>query len=75
MNPLTNIEHRSFAKAATERLQASPYLVLRRISCECKDGVLVLQGRVFSFHEKQVAQEVVSSIEGMIQVVNQIEVD
>jgi len=40
-----------------------------------RDGNLVLHGRVFSFHEKQVAQELVSSIEGMIQVVNQIEVD
>ena len=60
---------------ARERLQASRYKVLNRISCECQDGVLVLYGRVFSFREKKIAEEIVSSIEGATLVVNEIEVD
>lgn len=79
MNQLTIIAHSenlcTIAKTARKCLQASPYHILRRISCDCKNGVLTLKGRVFSFHEKQIAQETVSSIEGATLVVNEIEVD
>jgi osmotically-inducible protein OsmY len=79
MNQLMIIENPvnlgTIAKAAMVCLQASHYKVLRRVSCDCKDGVLTLKGRVFSFHEKQIAQETVSSIEGATLVVNEIEVD
>ena len=79
MNQLTIIDNPvnlgTIATAAMGCLQASPYHVLRRISCDCKDGVLTLKGNLSSFYEKQIAQETVSSIEGTIQVVNQIEVD
>jgi osmotically-inducible protein OsmY len=79
MNQLTIIAHSenlcTIAKTARKCLQASPYHILRRISCDCKNGVLTLKGRVFSFHEKQIAQETVTGIKGMTQVVNQIDVD
>lgn len=65
----------AIAEAAIKRLRASPYKVMRRVSCECKQGVLYLRGRLFSFHEKQVAQEVVAKVSGVIQVVNEIQVD
>jgi hypothetical protein len=42
---------------------------MRRVSCECKQGVL--RGRLFSFHEKQVAQE---AVDGVTRVVNEIQV-
>jgi carbon storage regulator CsrA len=63
------------AEAATQRLRASPYKVMQRVSCECKHGVLFLRGRLFSFHEKQVAQEVVTGVSGVTRVVNEIEVE
>ncbi len=63
------------AEAAMECLKDSPYRALRRISCECKGGILFLRGHLSSFHEKQVAQETVASVRSMIQVVNDIEVD
>jgi osmotically-inducible protein OsmY len=79
MNQLTIIDNPAnlgtIATAAMGCLQASPYHILRRISCECKDGVLTLKGNLFSFYEKQIAQETVTGIKGMIQVVNQIKVD
>ena len=65
----------TIAEVATERLRDSPYQDMRRISCECKHGVLFLRGRLFSFHEKQVAQETVARIDGVTQVVNEVEVD
>jgi carbon storage regulator len=63
------------AEAAVERLRRSPYKALSRVSCECMHGVLFLKGHLFSFHEKQVAQEAVSTVNGVSRVVNEIEVD
>jgi len=48
---------------------------MQRVSCECNQGIFFLRGRFFSFHEKQVAQEVVTGVRGVTQVVNEIEVN
>ncbi len=71
-----NTTHRpSVAEMAMERLRASPYKAMQRVSCKYKDGVLCLRGRLFSFHEKQVAQKTVAEVSGVTQVVNEIEVE
>jgi osmotically-inducible protein OsmY len=46
----------------------------RQVFCENHEGVLVLRGRVSSFYEKQLAQEAVRKLDGVDQIVNQIEV-
>jgi len=61
--------------SAKECLRASPYKVFAGVSCRCERGVLLLTGWVSSFHHKQVAQEAVARVEGVTQVVNDIEVD
>ena len=71
----TVLDAPSITEMAVQRLRDSPYKVMRRVSCECKHGVLFLRGRLFSFHEKQVAQEVVAGISGVTQVVNEIRVE
>ena len=65
----------TIVEAAMERLRASPYKAMQRVSCKYQDGVLFLQGRLFSFHEKQVAQKTVAEVGGVTQVVNEIQVD
>jgi osmotically-inducible protein OsmY len=65
----------AIAEVAMERLRDSPYNAMRWVSCECQHGVLFLRGRLFSFHEKQLAQEAVARIDGVTQVVNEVEVD
>jgi osmotically-inducible protein OsmY len=75
MHLRTVIAAPTIAEVAMERLRDSPYTAMRRISCECKHGVLFLRGRLFSFHEKQVAQETVARIDGVTQVVNEVEVN
>ena len=75
MHLLTFMDAPTIVAVAMERLRDSPYRAMRRISCECKHGVLFLRGRLFSFHEKQVAQETVARIDGVTQVVNEVEVD
>lgn len=63
------------AEAAAERLLNASHPALRTLSCSFDQGVLILQGRVSSFYAKQLAQETVARLEGVAQVVNQIEVD
>ena len=75
MHVSTVMNASTIAAMAMERLRDSPYKAMRRVSCECKHGVLFLRGRLFSFHEKQVAQETVARIDGVTQVVNDVEVD
>ena len=75
MHQSTVVDGTAIAEAATGCLWASPYKAMRRVSCECKHGILFLRGRLFSFHEKQVAQEVVAGINGVTQVVNEIQVE
>ncbi|MCY2996162.1 MAG: BON domain-containing protein [Planctomycetota bacterium] len=55
-------------------LQRSGYTALQNISCESRDGVLVLRGRVSSYYLKQLAQETVRRIEGVESIVNAVEV-
>ena len=75
MHQSTVVDGTAIAEAATECLRDSPYTAMRRVSCEYKHGVLFLRGRLFSIHEKQVAQEVVAGISGVTQVVNEIRVE
>jgi hypothetical protein len=41
-------------------LRRNPYLALKNVSCDCRDGVLVLRGSLPSYYLKQMAQEVVA---------------
>lgn len=65
---------RDSATEATERLRASPFLPLRNLTCHACDGALVLHGKVPTFYLKGLAQSIVTSVEGVAAVVNQVEV-
>jgi hypothetical protein len=60
---------------AQTRLRQSPYPLLKRISCDYNEGVLVLRGRLPNYHHKQMAQESVRWLDGISEIVNEIEVD
>lgn len=75
MLSLAIIDDCRIAEAATECLRASPYIALRRVSCDCRHGVLSLRGHLFSFYMKQHAQESVARVNGVTRVVNEIEVE
>ena len=62
------------AKDAMNRLQTSSHFALRTVSCDYKQGVLFLRGRVPSFYQKQLAQEAMVGLPGVTQIVNQTEV-
>ena len=63
------------AQAAQECLRRSPYPVADSVSCEHRHGVLLLRGRLPSYYFKQVAQETVRKLPGVVRILNTIEVD
>ena len=62
------------AQAATDRLRENPHWPVRRVLCECDEGRLFLRGRLSTFFHKQLAQEAVADVDGVTQVINEIEV-
>jgi osmotically-inducible protein OsmY len=62
------------ADLAERALRSSPYLALRNVACDGRDGVLTLRGCVPTYYLKQVAQAVVARVEGARLIVNEIEV-
>jgi len=52
----------------------SPYLTGKKLRFEMQDGHVVLQGRVTSFFQKQMAQEALRKIDGVERIENQLEV-
>jgi osmotically-inducible protein OsmY len=55
-------------------LANSPIYELRDLRVEQRDGLLVISGAVSSFYHKQLAQEVVRSVCGSIEVINSVRV-
>jgi osmotically-inducible protein OsmY len=73
VDPAPPVSHRITALAEA-RLRASQYSSIRKIFCMFDEGMLVLRGRLPSFFHKQLAQTAVADIQGVTQIVNQIEV-
>lgn len=52
----------------------NPYLSRRKLSCETSEGHVVLRGEVCSYFQKQMAQESVKKIDGIVSIDNCLEV-
>ncbi len=61
-------------EVARSRLQGSLYPAIRRVGCTYEHGTLRLHGRLHSYFHKQLAQEAVAHLAGVIHLVNDIEV-
>jgi osmotically-inducible protein OsmY len=64
----------SVDKSVLDRLQTSPYLALREIRCEYRDGIVMLRGTLPTHYLKQVAQDLAAGVDGVKGIVNHIEV-
>lgn len=62
------------AEIAESHLRSNSYLALKNISCEFRQGVLILKGNLPTYYLKQVAQAVVAPTAGVERIVNEIEV-
>ncbi len=76
MVPLTGFATDDFviARSALKHLHRRLDDSVRDLDCEFAEGVLVLRGRARSFYHKQLAQESVRGLEGVMHVENRIEV-
>lgn len=61
-------------QVSQQLIKNSKYSEVRSVQCEVHEGLLFLRGQVSSYHLKQLAQEVVSQVEGIEAIVNCIEV-
>jgi osmotically-inducible protein OsmY len=61
-------------ETAESKLHNNPYLALKNLCCDYRDGALVLRGCLPSYYLKQVAQEVVGRLDGVERIDNQIQV-
>jgi osmotically-inducible protein OsmY len=61
-------------EGAEHRLRCNSYLALKNVSCEYREGILTLRGCLPSYYLKQMAQTAVAHLEGVRQIVNEIEV-
>ncbi len=62
------------AEGAESRLRCNSYLALKNVRCEYHEGVLTLHGCLPTYYLKQMAQTAVAAVEGVGQVVNEIQV-
>lgn len=60
--------------AAETKLRQASYRPLRQVRCEFHEGVLTLRGRVPTYHLKQMAQTLIGSLDGILEVSNRLEV-
>lgn len=70
----TDFDSASIVRAASRRLCESPYYFLKGISCHIDGGMLTLRGRVPMEPLREIAESIVSRVEGVRRVVNRIEV-
>ena len=64
----------SLAEAVEARFRSSPFLPLRNLKCEVSQGQFIIRGRVPTRYLQQLACSLVSSVAGVRQVANQVEV-
>lgn len=72
--PACRSEDRRLASAAEKLLRESSYYPLRNISCDQRNGTLILHGRVRSYYMKQMAQVLIRQINPEKGIDNRIEV-
>jgi osmotically-inducible protein OsmY len=55
-------------------LTENPHLTQRTLRIETHEGCVTLKGVVRSFYQKQMAQESLKGVEGLVQIENQLQV-
>lgn len=68
------VEMQNLIHDAHRQLRKSPYHNVRDLTCDTQAGKLVLRGSVSSYFEKQLAQEAVKQVDGVTELINEVEV-
>jgi osmotically-inducible protein OsmY len=62
-------------KLVDEALNQSPHFSRRQVRFETREGAVVLRGTVSSYYHKQMAQEILRRVDGVLRIENRLEVD
>ncbi|HVX14720.1 MAG TPA: BON domain-containing protein [Pirellulales bacterium] len=62
----------AIAHRALERLRASSFVSVRRLTCDVHEGMLTLRGRLPSFYTKQIALSVLVDVEGVEEITDRV---
>jgi hypothetical protein len=60
------------ARRALERLRASSFVSVRRLTCDVHEGMLTLRGRLPSYYTKQVALSLLVDVEGVEEITDRV---
>jgi osmotically-inducible protein OsmY len=76
-NPLTTEQLNSVAlvQRLDSAIKGNPHLSGHQVFCYEEAGTVVIQGRVRSYFQKQMAQESLRNLEGVQRIVNDLQVD
>ena len=76
-NPLTAEQQNSvaFVQRLDSAIKGNPHLSGHQVFCYEEGGTVILQGRVRSYFQKQMAQESLRNLEGVQRIVNDLQVD
>ena len=56
-------------------IRKNPFVLHRQVFLESAQGKIILRGRVDSYYQKQMVQEVLRGMDGIAEISNQLEVD
>ena len=56
-------------------IRQNPHVLGRHVFLESSQGKIILRGKVDSYYQKQMVQEMLRGIDGIAQISNQLEVD
>jgi len=66
--------HVSLTDRVITALERNPYFSRRNLHCETEYGRVTLRGVVHSYFQKQMAQEAIRRIDGVREILNELEV-
>ena len=69
------IDSNDFVQRLDSAIKGNPHLSGHQVFCHEEGGTVVLQGRVRSYYQKQMAQEALRNLEGVERIVNDLQVD
>ncbi len=70
----TQVAPSNVGEIAERRLRESPYFFLRTLRCQFDRGILTVRGPVPLGQLKQFAESIVWRVDGVVEVINRIEV-
>jgi osmotically-inducible protein OsmY len=68
------ISGRDVQASAMARLRESSYREIHQVSCEFHEGVLTLRGCLPTYYLRQIAQNLVGDLEGVVEIDDRLEV-